>query len=397
VLVRTARITVVIAWVLVLGVVAYLATHTRVTAPFLSRLVSRHFLQQVDGRLRLGDYRLRPLHGVDLYGVAITLRTRGGGLTVINVDTLEIDFKLTEVIGRAKRLRRLELIDTSVYMLVGAQETERPSRDWSQLRFPAVRADQVIVTGAELEVSGPDGALRERISRLDWHGKVVAADSLWVLTRDGAVAWDTHQSRLTALSGEVVVDGRSVRSPRLRGRFNDHAVTVGGRRRWDGHIELSVEVDSVSIEEISNLIGIGIGVSAAGAAAGDIVVAEDGVHLDLGFTGELEGYDLEGATVHGDLDPGASRSGSRRDQRDALRRPGVVRDRRSQCAGLRSRGGGRRCRCFARTRARGYGAAGHRRPGPRDCPSRGARRCDPGYRRSTGRIRRRVTVRHLPP
>ena len=146
-LVRTARITVVIAWVLVLGVVAYLATHTRVTAPFLSRLVSRHFLQQVDGRLRLGDYRLRPLHGVDLYGVAITLRTRGGGLTVINVDTLEIDFKLTEVIGRAKRLRRLELIDTSVYMLLGAQETERPSRDWSELRFPDVRLDQVVISG----------------------------------------------------------------------------------------------------------------------------------------------------------------------------------------------------------------------------------------------------------
>ena len=234
-LVRTARITVVIAWVLVLGVVAYLVTHTRVSAPFLSQLVSRHFLQQVDGRLRLSDYRLRPLQGVDLYGVTVTLRTRGGGLTVIDVDTLEIDFKLPEIIGRAKRLRRLELIDTSAYVLLGAQQAERRSRDWSELRFPDVRLDQVIVTGAELEVAGPDGALRERISRLDWHGKLVAADSLWVLTRDGAVAWDTHQSRLTALSGEVVMDSRSVRSPRLRGRFNDHAVTVAGGRRWDGH------------------------------------------------------------------------------------------------------------------------------------------------------------------
>ena len=79
-LVRATRWTLLVAIVLFTGVVAWLATHPASTAPWLSRLATRHLLG-AHGSVRFADYAGNPLRGVTLYDVTLTLPGAGGGTT----------------------------------------------------------------------------------------------------------------------------------------------------------------------------------------------------------------------------------------------------------------------------------------------------------------------------
>ena len=134
---RSARFPLLIAWLIVLGTVAYLWTHPRLIAPFAARLISRNLLREVDGKLRFQDFQWRYLHGFDLYRVSISLRREGGALTLISVDTLSVNYRLGEIFSTRPRLRWVAAKGGEVYVL-GGQETRQkkkpskppPPRHW---------------------------------------------------------------------------------------------------------------------------------------------------------------------------------------------------------------------------------------------------------------------------
>ncbi|MFT5232810.1 MAG: hypothetical protein ACI9UQ_000832 [Candidatus Krumholzibacteriia bacterium] len=285
---------------MIIGVVGYLGSHPRLTAPYISGLVSRYLLRIEQGGIRVDNFSVRPFEGVDLYSVSLTLPGENGGMTLVSVDTVIVDFALTKALGAVPHLSRVTVRRPEVYSMASGDTVARKKRHGPLL--PRLKIDQMIVSDAFLEFSGADGRLVERISRLDWSGSVDSGDVVRMNLRGVDVDWETHDSQLTQLRGEVVVDRQGVSVKEVTGRLNDHFVRVSGFRDWDTEMRIEVEATGVSTGEVENLINQNLGFAAAGDLVGMFAIVNDTLHYEGVFTGEVEGYkatDLRGKAVVG--------------------------------------------------------------------------------------------------
>ncbi len=275
----------------ILGIVAYLGTHPRLLAPFASRLISQNLLHDWNGNLKVGDFRWHPFGGIDLYRVSATLHGEGQGVTLIAVDTLSVAYRFGELFGSPPRLRRLLIKGGEVYSLQGSGGS---GGDGAPRRWPRLRLDQLEILGCSVEVSGPDGRLRERISGINWRG-VVAADTLLDLDcRDAACDWETRNSRLSGVWGKAALDSSGVRFRGLHCRLNDSKVVLEGRREWQGQLDLAVQAEAVVATEIEDLLNLTLGFTAVGDLDATFRSSGDSLLYRGEFTGELEGYRFEG-------------------------------------------------------------------------------------------------------
>ncbi len=294
-LVRGFRLPMFIAWILILGVVAYVGTHPHLLAPFASRLLSRHLLQDIDGQLRMADFRVRPFKGLDIYGLTLTTHSESGGVALVAIDTLELDFKFGEIVTRAKRLRRVAVHSGEIYLLAGKHDDDRPRPPPGLgISFPALTIDQVAIRHFSLEASGSDGRQRERISHVAWSGQVVAQDSLLVQIGSAEVIWDSRDSRLTSLVGLVRFDEEGIATAGLRGFLNDSAIQVAGSRAWDGFLALELSGQQINTETVENLLDTNIGLPMAGDIEATLEAEGERFSVDAHFTGRLDEFDLEG-------------------------------------------------------------------------------------------------------
>ncbi len=298
--VRPARLPILIAWLVVVGVLWYLAVHPRLVAPYASNLVSRHLLRIESGGVRVQDFRVRAFEGVDLYGVSVTLPSANGGLTLASADTVAVEFSLREALGAMPRLRRVTVRNPAIYARAGdAPESDEPSREpvARDLGLPYLVIDHLEISDAFLEFSDGRGRLTERIRQLDWRGEVRSGEVLTAVLRGCNVDWETHDSIVTELRGDVLVNQRGVSVRDGSGRLNGSAFRVSGARYWDDNLDLQVSARGVSVDEVEELIDQTIGFNAAGDLDGTFVTHGDTLVFDGVFTGELEGYQVENLTA----------------------------------------------------------------------------------------------------
>ena len=136
-----------IAWLVIIGVVYWLATHPRLVAPYASNLVSRHLLRIEEGGLRVRDFRVRTFEGLDLYGVSLTLPGKSGGMTLISADTVTVDFDLREALGAVPHLRRVTVSRPEVYSMAGSRYHQRTRTPGPWIcRLPDLIIDHLVVT-----------------------------------------------------------------------------------------------------------------------------------------------------------------------------------------------------------------------------------------------------------
>lgn len=291
---RPSQIPVLVAWLVIVGVLVWLGTHPRVVAPYAARLVSRHLLRIEEGGIRVRDFRLRPFEGVDLYGVTVTLPTRGGGITLVAADTVLVDFKPGEVLGSPPRVRRVTVTGPEVYARAGHRDPQAPTPEPGPPRLPRLLIDHLDVSGAYLEFSDADGRLSQRITRLDLRGAVGSESAVTLLLRGTNVDWETRASVLAGLRGEVRLDRDGISVDELSGSLNGHPVRVGGSRTWAGDLDLDVSARGISVAEISALIDQDIGFLASGDVDATLRSEGEDLVFDGAFSGLLEGFRLEG-------------------------------------------------------------------------------------------------------
>ncbi|MCB1183698.1 translocation/assembly module TamB domain-containing protein [bacterium] len=292
---RPSRLPLLIAWLVIIGVVVYVGSHPRLVAPYASGLVSRHLLRIDDGGLRVRDFRVRAFEGMDLYGVSLTLPGGSGGMTLVSVDTVEVDFGLAQVLGAVPHVRRVTVRRPEVYSMAGVDTVTAAGEPVTEIELglPRLLIDHLVVRDAFLEFSGPDGRLQERIPRLDWAGSLQTGKQVRAVMRGVDVDWETHGSRLMDMRGEVFIDPKGITARSVTGLFNDHFVRVGGYRNWDKAMRLQVEGVDVSVAEVENLIDQTIGFKARGDIVGTFTADADTLLYEGVFTGELEGYTME--------------------------------------------------------------------------------------------------------
>lgn len=299
-LLRPARLPVIVAWVVILGLGLWVVLNPSLLAPHISGLVGRHLLGIENGRLRVNDFRVRLFEGLDLYGFSLSLPAEDGGMTLVGADTVLVDFRLLEVLDVVPRVRRLEVRNPELFSRAGSDTTVAAEDEETGLSFPRLALDHVDLRAALLEFSRPDGRLQERISHLDFRGSVRFDSQVDLTIWNSDIHWDTHRSRLQDLRGQVVIDPQMVAAEELVGLFNGHTVRAAGWRAWDESLDIRVQADSVSVAEVENLIDMTLGFRARGNLDAVFRSEDENIIYEGLFDGELEGYsmrDLRGRAV----------------------------------------------------------------------------------------------------
>ncbi len=288
---RTTRVTLLLAWLVFLGLLAYFGTHPRLIAPLAARLVTRNLFPGRQGSIRLRDFQGSLTSGVALRQVSLSLAGEGGSAVLVTVDTLTLDYRLKELLAKPPRLRAVLAQGLKIHAVPAPPGARRGG---VPLGLPPVTIDQLVLSGS-LEVAGPTGRLRERIPSLFVRAGV-RADSAGVTEVDLRrldVDWTTRASRIEGAVGALRADRSGVEITGLRLGLDGHPVAIDGRRGWDGRLRLRVDARGVSIPEVERLLATRIGVKAEGDVAAEISARPDSVSFDGTFSGTLEGYRLE--------------------------------------------------------------------------------------------------------
>ena len=202
-LLRAARLPVLIAWLVIIAVVGSLVSQPRLLAPYAASLVSRHLLRIEGGGLRVRDFHMRGVEGLDLYGVSLTLPRENGGMTLVSADTVWLDFRLREVLGSPPRLRRLAVSRPELYARAGRDTTVQPESASQGLGLPDLFIDRLEVDDAHLEFSAGHGRPIELVTDLDLRGAFASRGRLQVNLESCSASWESRQTRLKDLTGEL--------------------------------------------------------------------------------------------------------------------------------------------------------------------------------------------------
>ncbi len=293
---RKAHLPVLTAWAVFLLVLVYLAGRPDLIAPQLSELVGRHLLRLPEGALRVRDFRVWGRDGLDLYGVTLTVPGKGRGQVTVSADTVEVDYVLKEALGHPPHLRRVVVRRPEVFVRAGTDSTGKaPLKMKGPPRLPALTIDDLVVSLGYVELADGRGRLKERLPYLSWRGPVETGPTgTRAQMRGCAVDWQTHDSRLDSLVGEVTLDEQGVFARDVRGRLNGHPVTVTGRRGWGKSMDLRVSADGVSVPEVEHLVRQNIGFKAQGRVTATLRANPDTLVYQGLFDGKLEGYDMTG-------------------------------------------------------------------------------------------------------
>ena len=296
---RRIRWPAIVAAILLSAGFVLLMLNPEVLAPSATRLINRQLQARMDGDLRVGEYHVRPFAGLDAIDVTLTIRGDRGGLTLVSVDTLQLDFRLREVLGRTIRVRRLSAKGIEFYHSANERDpaTPQPTMTWPP-PIPRLEIDLADIRDAHIEVSNSDGRLLERITRVNWRGKIHGdGEVLRVASQGGFIDWDTRSTVLERPYGLISVDSEGLHVENLGALWNEGRVTASGVYGPAG-LDLDASGRNLSTQEVSDLIGIPLDFAAAGDCDIHVGVVEDTVSLNMDFTGLLEEWELERA--HGE-------------------------------------------------------------------------------------------------
>jgi hypothetical protein len=289
---KPSKLPVLVAWMVIILVIGWLVGNPHLTAPFASRMVGRHLLGIQEGGLQVRDFRVRVFEGVDLYGVSLTLPGASGSMTLASADTVMVDFQVQEVLQVVPKLRRVIISRPEIYSRAGQAVDPGQSPLAEPREMPRLEVEHLEVRDAYFEFSGSDGRLVEEISYLNWSGTVRSDQSLDLVLHNCDVTWDTHDSELRGLRGQVSLDREKVSVSPLFGTLNGHQVRVTGSRHWAGDLDLAVLGKGISIAEVENLIDMTLGFNAVGDVTGTLESSGDTIFYQGLFGGELEGYQV---------------------------------------------------------------------------------------------------------
>jgi hypothetical protein len=288
---RGTRWSFLIAAVIMLAGAVFVLLKPELLAPAATRLINRQ-LAQHDGHLRVGAYRLRAMNGLDATDVTLTLRGQQGGLTLVAIDVLEVDFRLREILSRTPSLRRVSAQGVEVYHHQRPPAV-RPDQARATRALPELEIASLAVRDGRIEISGSDGRLRERIDGLTWFGELASdGRQARLVTRSGAFAWPSRNAVLSSIYGLVTLtDDGTISAEDLAAVWNDGRATVSGHIGPE-RIELQASGRNVTVDELNDLTGLDLDFAAHGDIDCTVTAANDTVRFAGDFTGRFEDWDL---------------------------------------------------------------------------------------------------------
>ncbi len=203
--VRTTRITLLVALLLALAVLAWLAAHPTLYAGHVGRVISRNLLRDTGITFACRDLKGNPLEGMNFYAVSLTRRGLDGSFSYLTADSVEVEYDLRAILRNDIRIRRATVYGTQLLLRKGPEDAiSRPRSE------PPGSGEMPITLGrAELRdfsvtVTDASGELVEDIQDGHWHGSIRRRDGNW--TVDTAAArgdWRSRDLLVHSVGGEA--------------------------------------------------------------------------------------------------------------------------------------------------------------------------------------------------
>lgn len=302
---RTARWTLLLGLGIFLGLTAWLYSNPHVLSSQVARLATRHLLRDSDGNIRIQHIEGNLFSDVELHGVVLSLRGERGAAVIVGVDTLKLSYDAKDLLRSPLRLRRVELRGAEIR---GQRGAPRPADEipepGSPFDLPRFRIETLQLSRSMITVSGPSGRIEQSLPEVSWRGLVKADSTLVIVSEEGAFDWASRDSRLDDLHGLIVVDQAGLRAQQFSLRLNGKPGSLSAYRSHAGELDLAVIAEDITTSEIESLIDMSLGFVARGDADLHLVTRSDTLDLDIGFTGELEGYTMNGIRGRSRLTPG---------------------------------------------------------------------------------------------
>lgn len=286
--IKTTRITLLVALLLAVAVLAYLAAHPSLYADHVGRLISRN-LRDTGISFACRDLSGNPLGSLRFHQVSMTRPGPDGSFSYLTCDSLDVAYDLGRLLRREVTVQDLVLyrprlaVRQASPLEVAAPPTESagpPPLDW--------RVDRVGVRGGSFQISTPQGDVVEEVDDLDLDATVAVEDG--------------------RLTGQVAslrarIPSRDLRIERLQAsltwdegilEWNDAVVHLDSTRvRGSGRVgpdvlEFDADVDHAELQEVLRALDLPEGPPLwfAGRVEGNR--EEDGLRLEAAGRGQLD-------------------------------------------------------------------------------------------------------------
>ncbi len=252
--VKRTRITLLVALLLAVAVLSWLAANPQIYAGHLSRLLTRNLLRQNGISFRYQTAEGNVLGEMRLLNVNLSWQGREGSFAYLQADTLEVSYDLTELLRGKIHAYRMALLSARGTYRQGAVELP-PSKPRSSGRTPPVAVEEAVIRNLQLRWIHPDGR-EEKLEEINWWGGVRRQGSTWVVdSRSLSGRWPTRRIAVSLLRGRVEVQQEGLHFIRLRASTDSTQVEADGWFRKKGGFDVQVDAPMLRLGEILRILG----------------------------------------------------------------------------------------------------------------------------------------------
>ena len=307
---KTTRITLLVALLLVTAVVAWLAAHPQVYAGQLGRMVSRNLLDDAGLTLSFRTFEGNPLRGLRLLDVSVVGRGQGTGFTYLRCDTLAISYDARAFLAGEIHVHSLVISNARVLSRradkLPGPKPKGPAKPIPVPNFRGRRltVDHLEVREASLMVSSPSGEQVEEIGRMRLLGSAKGAgDSVRVEVVAVTGRWPSRKVTVQHAQGSVVLKPSGVHLEQAVAALDTSRAEVRGDIAVGGGLDLQVRGGPVQLTEVFRLLSLGQvpRVTMTGTAH---IAKTDSLRLEGFGSGQIATYPFRDvhlkATIHDD-------------------------------------------------------------------------------------------------
>jgi hypothetical protein len=292
---KTTRITLLVALLLAVAIVAYLAGHPQIYAGHIGRLVTRHLLREAGWTFACQNLAGNPLNDMRFYGVSMTHDAANGGFSYISCDSLEVEYDLGAILRRNLLFPRIAIYQPQITVKRVASATGAETVDRARGPSIPIHLEEIFVYGAAFDLQQPGQPEAERLDKIGLAASVHSdGRDLHFDLRNLSAAWPSRgieRCRLTAEAsltpGELRVEGATVQLDSTSARIDLH-LALPDDGPW--LLGISGQAEGFELAPILELLGKKNDLELSASGSATLELGPSTFSLDAVGEGSVAGY-----------------------------------------------------------------------------------------------------------
>ncbi|HKI85062.1 MAG TPA: hypothetical protein VKA63_12090, partial [Candidatus Krumholzibacteria bacterium] len=252
---KTTRITLLVALLLAVTVLSWLAAHPGLYAGHVSRIITQNLLRQTGASFRYETLEGNVLGDLRLLAVDLSWQGLDGSFAYLQADTLEVSYDLSDLLKGRVHLYRLAML--SARGMIRRHHLDAPAEKHRRgpPELPRLAVEEGVLRGLDLRVIQSDGS-EDHLQDLGWWGSVRTRKKKFIVdTRALSGSWPQRNFTVRSVWGRTEVSPAGITVANLRVATDSTRVQINGDWSKEEGPNLKVDVDRFCLGEILNLMG----------------------------------------------------------------------------------------------------------------------------------------------